>query len=230
MHEVESQVRSRGFREHGLELLQHGPGRRLSLDEPAVVEVHFALGEKYHGSRARRQCSEAREQVRMMLEDVGQREVVVSNHLAGLVPVVGCMSGGYSRTEGLHLHDVVEGRQAQHGLYPLSRVTESIPYHSIHAGPVHIVVELHSPLVWRFGPGPAMPLLVVAEAEAPFAVTFQSQKPVDCEQRPYCSLILHGGAVSGGGRILFVAECEEESKLWKGSDAILEELSKAVGR
>mmetsp|Transcript_126063 Transcript_126063/g.362627 ORF Transcript_126063/g.362627 Transcript_126063/m.362627 type:complete len:319 (+) Transcript_126063:499-1455(+) len=149
MHEVEADVARGDFprRNDLLERPQQCAWWRLGLHEPAHVVFEFAVCEPDALLLRLRKARERRQRGRETREHEAERDVVVSDHLAGLEPGEGALVDGGLKDR--KLHDVMDGQQHQHGyrallVVPASgrleepRLHQEVP----HGRPIHVLVEL----------------------------------------------------------------------------------------
>mmetsp|Transcript_57597 Transcript_57597/g.166736 ORF Transcript_57597/g.166736 Transcript_57597/m.166736 type:complete len:480 (+) Transcript_57597:64-1503(+) len=97
------------------ELRERGPGGRLALDEPPVVEAEVALCELHRPLLLGVQVVEGRQHLRVALHDVGERHVVVADGVAGGEALVGRVALHHLGEQDGHLHDVVHRSERQKG-------------------------------------------------------------------------------------------------------------------
>mmetsp|Transcript_11808 Transcript_11808/g.29717 ORF Transcript_11808/g.29717 Transcript_11808/m.29717 type:complete len:233 (+) Transcript_11808:436-1134(+) len=124
MHKVEGDVSLAHLRlvvsDQGLtELCEDRSWRCLRLHEPTMVETKVALGELHPSLLFGLQFTERGQHLRVVLHDVTQRMVVVSNRIACNITTVRFVLLLHHWKKDVHLHDVVDGGQGEQRLEAL---------------------------------------------------------------------------------------------------------------
>mmetsp|Transcript_43539 Transcript_43539/g.121374 ORF Transcript_43539/g.121374 Transcript_43539/m.121374 type:complete len:416 (-) Transcript_43539:1342-2589(-) len=119
VHEVEGQVLlvdaavRAPLPEHLLEAGEDGPGRGLRLHEPAVVELEPALRELHGAPLVLGEAPEGGQELRVVVHDVAQGMVVVSDRVSDRVTAVGSVLLLHLWKDHVHFHNVVDSREGK---------------------------------------------------------------------------------------------------------------------
>mmetsp|Transcript_39120 Transcript_39120/g.112463 ORF Transcript_39120/g.112463 Transcript_39120/m.112463 type:complete len:432 (+) Transcript_39120:964-2259(+) len=226
------------------ELFEKRARRSLGLHEPTHVVLHVALRKLHAVPGFLGQAGVGGQGVRMVLEDVPERDVVVSDRLARLVAAE-LPPAGDGRAQRLHLHDVMNGGQhehRQHSLLVMHEVALRVLLvqekaggfeHVVEEAPINLRQEvcpfrelLLATLRRSGGLGQRLPIVPNAEAERLSAIGVQAHQPIHREQGADSSLVLIVRRPAARGRrrrAVFAGDTHVEGQLGKTRLAILEE-------
>mmetsp|Transcript_62334 Transcript_62334/g.148826 ORF Transcript_62334/g.148826 Transcript_62334/m.148826 type:complete len:223 (-) Transcript_62334:583-1251(-) len=214
MNEVEAHIALRrpSLLDSSLELSEECPRRGLSLNKPAIVEAHLGLCEQNRGSLSWCQEPVAGKQHRIMLQDVSQGQVVVSNHISFSIPIVRSMLRLDLWKDGTVLHDIMDGGERQHSNGPLRHQGQLAIYVSFKNSsadhqvsdflPIHGAQEL----CLLFSNGCIIPLcrlhshaarLIYAICNQILAIDVQPHEGKHCVESAQGALILFTASVAG---------------------------------
>mmetsp|Transcript_108112 Transcript_108112/g.338161 ORF Transcript_108112/g.338161 Transcript_108112/m.338161 type:complete len:379 (-) Transcript_108112:1510-2646(-) len=248
MCEVESYVaRTRLARsDDGFKLLEQWPRRSFGLNEPAHVVFHVELGELQALPLPLWKPSERRNGVRMELQDIPKGQVVVVDHLAGLIAAVLAVPSVNHWEQGLHLHYVMDRGERKHGQGPLFIVhlgqcswrlgqqacrkedlLEESPLDLLQEGAPLTDLIRATPGLLR-GSRERAPVAANAEGEGLCAVYVKAHEPIHSKEGPNSPLVLVICRPPARRASLVVACNHVKRKLWEGCRAILEKLGATV--